>query len=52
MRLFQIGVLFGLGPKRTLTVVAGNAMEAVIIGLCELGLTTLTLVTGITICEL
>jgi hypothetical protein len=52
LRTFEIGVAFGLGPRRTVTIVAEEAMEAMIIGLCELGLTALTLVTGITICEL
>jgi hypothetical protein len=52
LRTFQVGVVFGLGPTRTITVLAEHAMQAVITGLCELGLTTLALVTGITICEL
>ena len=52
LRTFQIGIAFGLGPMRTITIVAGDAMEAMIIGMTELGLLSLQLVTGITICEL
>lgn len=52
MKRYHIGVAFGWGCPRTLIVAAENAMEAVIIALCEMGLTSLVLVTGITIGEL
>jgi hypothetical protein len=52
LRTFQIGVVFGQSIGQTITVVAEEVMEAVIIGLCKLGHTTLSSVTGITICEL
>jgi len=51
MKQYRIGVALGCCCKRTLTVTAENAIDAVITGLCEMGLTTLALVTGITICE-
>ena len=52
LRTFQIGVAFGFGLGRTITVVAEHATEAVITGLYRLGMTTLSGVTGISICEL
>ena len=51
-RRYRIDVMMGLGRERRMTVVAENANDALITGLCEMGLVCLDLVTGITLREL
>ena len=50
-RTSWIGVTLSQSVERYVSIEAENANEAVILGLCEIGLVSLEMVTGITIRE-